>query len=351
MTLLNPLGLLALIAIPIVIAIHFLRRRAQHLPISTLFLLQKTQRESASGRKFDRLMNSVPLWLQLFIVLLPTWLLVQPRYTKANSTQRIAIVLDSSASMSVFKEKLTDKIKSIIPELQGNAENAEVWLLESDTSKPRIYHGSDVTQLLEDLGNWQPNIGATEPSHSLRIARSLAGKEGTLVYITDTPKDSIPYNAHLYSIGSNKENVGFTGISFTSDGKQLIWKTLIRNYSNIVVTRTWYLENEKSQRTTEKTITIQPRKIVSLQGVFPEASNTAKLILSPDSLQLDDTLPLIRPIPKTLSIHSSESKQLNELATSISDSFPNISITPDLTEADIQTLFYFSRQKLDPLSI
>ncbi len=102
MTLANPLGLLALIAIPIVIAIHFLQRRAQVIPSSTLFLLEKTQKESASGRKFDRLMNSIPLWLQLLIVLLITWLLVQPRFVKSNSTQRIAIVLDSSASMSVF---------------------------------------------------------------------------------------------------------------------------------------------------------------------------------------------------------------------------------------------------------
>ncbi|MFT5632431.1 MAG: hypothetical protein ACI9SQ_000136 [Rubritalea sp.] len=109
MTLANPLGLLALIAIPIVIAIHFLQRRAQVIPSSTLFLLEKTQKESASGRKFDRLMNSIPLWLQLLIVLLITWLLVQPRFVKSNSTQRIAIVLDSSASMSVFTEETKAK--------------------------------------------------------------------------------------------------------------------------------------------------------------------------------------------------------------------------------------------------
>ncbi|MEZ7956525.1 MAG: hypothetical protein QMC23_07575 [Rubritalea sp.] len=54
-------------------------------------------------------MNSIPLWLQLLIVLLITWLLVQPRFVKSNSTQRIAIVLDSSASMSVFTEETKSK--------------------------------------------------------------------------------------------------------------------------------------------------------------------------------------------------------------------------------------------------
>ena len=88
------------------LAIHFLQRQAVILPVSTLFLLEKTQRESASGRRFDRLMNSVPLWMQLLGVLLLAWLLAEPRYQKARSTQRVAIVLDSSASMSVAKDAL-----------------------------------------------------------------------------------------------------------------------------------------------------------------------------------------------------------------------------------------------------
>jgi len=272
------------------------------------------------------------------MVVLLTWLLVQPRYVKANSTQRIAIVLDSSASMAVFKDKLSDKLKTIIPELQGNAENAELWLLQSDASKSRMYHGKDLAGLLDAIDEWQPNTGAIEPSHSLRIARSLAGKEGAVVYLTDTPKESISYNAHLYSIGADRENVGFTGISFSTNGSQLIWKTLIRNYSNTPVTRTWYLENEKGQRTAEKSVTINARKIISLQGAFPKDSMTAKLVLSPDSFLLDDTLPLIRPIPKTLTIHSVENEQLAKLTESIRNSFPNISVTSNPAEADIQVV-------------
>jgi len=177
MTLLNPLGLLALLAIPVIIAIHFLQRRAKHVPISTLFLLQKTQREASSGSKFDRLVNSVPLWLQLLIVVLLTWLLVQPRYVKSNSTQRIAIVIDSSASMSVFKESLREKLGAMIPELQGAAERVELWLLQSDVTRNRLYYGYDPEALLASLDQWTPTSGAIEPSHSLRIARYMVHGE------------------------------------------------------------------------------------------------------------------------------------------------------------------------------
>ncbi|HVJ45894.1 MAG TPA: BatA domain-containing protein, partial [Luteolibacter sp.] len=101
----NPLGLLALLGIPAVLAIHFLQRKAVELPVSTLFLLERTQREAASGRRFDRLIPSIPLWMQLLAVLLLTWFLTEPRYPKSGTVQRLAIVLDSSASMTVFKEE------------------------------------------------------------------------------------------------------------------------------------------------------------------------------------------------------------------------------------------------------
>ncbi len=338
MTLANPLGLLALIAIPLVIAIHFLQRRAQVIPSSTLFLLEKTQKESASGRKFDRLMNSIPLWLQLLIALLITWLLVQPRFAKSNSTQRIAIVLDSSASMSVFAHETKAKLKEILPTLQNSAEQAEYWLHESNTSKSRLYHGHSLDDLLAAIDNWKPLDGASDPTHALRISRSLVGTEGALLFLTDTPKKSIPYNAHIHSIGSYKPNCGFTGVSFEAHDSQHIWKTLVRNYSNDLQTRTWYLENDKGQRTPEKTITIKPGKIISLSGAIPEGSLKAKLVLTPDAFTLDDTLPLIVPQPKTLFIHANSYPPYEKLISSLTTGFVNTRSVTAPEEADAQLI-------------
>ena len=338
MTLANPLGLLALIAIPIVMAIHFLQRRAQVVPSSTLFLLEKTQKESASGRKFDRLMNSIPLWLQLLIVLLITWLLVQPRFVKSNSTQRIAIVLDSSASMSVFTEETKAKLKEILPTLQNSAEQVEYWLHESNTSKSRLYQGFSLEDLLAVIDNWKPLDGASDPTHALRISRSLVGAEGALLFITDTPKKSIHYNAHIHSIGSYKPNCGFTGVSFETRGTQQIWQTLIRNYSNESQTRSWYLENQQGQRTPEKSVTIEAGKIISLKGAIPAGSVKAKLVLSPDAFTLDDTLPLIIPQPKTLLIHASSYPPFAKLTSSITTGFANTRSVTLPAEADAQLI-------------
>ena len=150
MILTNPFGFFALLGIPAVLLIHFLQRQAQVIPVSTLFLLEQTQRESTSGRRFDRLTNSVPLWLQLLMVLFLTWLLVEPRYKSKTSTQQIAIVLDSSASMSVFKEDLLQTLKKGLPKLKGSASKLQLYFLTSDPNEPILYSGEDPKEAIQE---------------------------------------------------------------------------------------------------------------------------------------------------------------------------------------------------------
>ena len=83
----NPWGLLALLGIPLLILIYYLRRKAQVVTVSTLFLLKRTQRESKAGKRFETFSNSLPFWLQVLAILLLTWILVQPRYGNHRVTQ------------------------------------------------------------------------------------------------------------------------------------------------------------------------------------------------------------------------------------------------------------------------
>ena len=307
-----------------VVLIHFLQRRAKVEIVSTLFLLKQTQRESTSGRRFDRLVHSVPLWLQIFAVLLITWLLIQPRYVKAKSTQRIAIVLDSSASMRVFKKKIPETLQREIPRLQGNAANTEIWLMESDSSKAKIYQGTSTEDMLLALEKWNPSSGTTELSNTLRVARSLVGAEGAVTYITDSPLlNSAPYNSSSISIGEPTDNCGFTGVTFEKHGTDLIWKAIVRNYSDSSQTRTWQLETATG-KSTSKTLTLAAGSLTTLQGAFPADQSRCRIQLSNDAFELDDTLPLVRPAPKPLLVTSNLPQNIVQLSDKMISSFPNL---------------------------
>ena len=319
-----------------ILLIHFLQRKAKVEVISTLFLLKQTQRDASTGNRFEKLHNSIPLWLQLLAVLLITWLLVQPRYINANSTQRIAIVIDSSASMAVFKEKLPRVIEAEILRLRGSASNIEVWLMESDSSKSKIHQGSSTQELLTSLETWQPSSSATDPSNALHVARSLVKTEGGVTYITDTPLDAtLPYNASQISIGTFIDNCGIAGISFDQDGETLIWKALIRNYSDSEQTRSWFLNSDQGA-TQKQQLTLKPGQFITLRGAFPTTASRCHIILESDDFKIDDQAPIIRPEPKRLFVDFSIPTQWQVIQEKILASFPNLTLPNETQTVDLK---------------
>jgi hypothetical protein len=163
----NPWGFLALLGIPLLILIHYLRRRAKVVTVSTLFLLKRTQRESKAGRRFETFSNSLPFWLQIFAVLLLTWILVKPRYGNSRVTQQIAIVLDSSASMQSLREGFVEKLRPHLESMSGGADHASYIVLDHNPRRGRIYQGDDAEELLERLRDWNPTDGALDPTRGV----------------------------------------------------------------------------------------------------------------------------------------------------------------------------------------
>lgn len=344
-TLANPLGLLALLGIPAVLAIHFLQRKAIELPVSTLFLLERTHRDAASGRRLERIIPSIPLWMQLLAVLLLAWFLAEPRYQKSGSVQRIAVVLDSSASMQVFKEAAIARLAAELPGFQGPATALELTVIESAPSRPRVYAGSSVEELKTALQKWQPLDGLTDPTSALRLARSLVSGEGTVIYLTDTPAESLPFEARLMAVGEAIENVGFTGVSFSTEEGALVWRALVKNYGKSAVERSWSIQTATGG-TEPRALRLEANALVTLQAAFPADAENVRLVLSPDRFPLDDTLPLVAPKPKALALFTATSPAFADLTGKLLRSLDATVPTTDAATADLSITSY---DPLDPV--
>ena len=344
-TLANPLGLLALLGIPAVLAIHFLQRKAVELPVSTLFLLERTQRDAASGRRLERIIPSIPLWMQLLAVLLLAWFLAEPRFQKSGSVQRIAIVLDSSASMGVFKDAAIARLLAELPGFQGPASSIELTVIESAPNRPRLYAGSSIEELKAALEKWQPLDGLTDPTQAIRLARSLVSREGTVIYLTDTPADSLPFDARLISVGDPLDNVGFTGVTFATEEGALVWRALVRNYGKTAVDRTWSIQTATGG-TEPRPIRLDAGALVTLQAAFPTDAKNVRLVLSPDRFTLDDTLPLVAPKPKSLALFTATSPAFADLTAKLLRSLDAAVPTNDAATADLSITSY---DPLDPV--
>ncbi|MCB1097404.1 MAG: BatA domain-containing protein [Verrucomicrobiae bacterium] len=344
----NLLGFWALLGIPAVLLIHFLQRRSRTVVISTLFLLDQMQRESVSGNRIERLRTSVPLWLQLLAVALLTWLLTQPRWMQTQAVQRIAIVIDSSASMSVFRDKAAEKIDTTLDDLTSLVTVAEYVLLETRGSRS-LTTGTNRADLLKALAAWEPYTGTHDPAPALRLARSTVGADGLVIFVTDHPQENPPpFEARLLAVGTPIENCGFAGFTVeTGEDGQWRWKVLAQNYGTQTQTRQWWLRSG-DQRTTPAQLTLEPQKATPLQGAFPAGAKQCTLEMQADTFALDDRLPMVAPALKQLTVRLPENDSTDaydNFYRKVFGSFANVSIVTNNEKADIDVSTY---DPLDP---
>jgi Aerotolerance regulator N-terminal len=305
MTFSSPAALWCLLGIPVVLAIHFLQKRSQREVITTLFLLQQLRRESEVGNRIERLRPSIPLWLQLLMVLLFTWLLAGPRWMKKEMVQRMVIVMDSSASMQAFRAEAEAAVRTVLATLAGPLTRTELTLLASDPAQPAYYHGGSATELELGLKSWLPLLGVHDFTPSLRTARHLAGEKGSVVFITDHVSESkLPFEAALFAVGSDTPNVGWAGVTVEEKDGRKIWRALLCNHSRTAQDREWRAgSGDKLSAWTKLTLAVGETR--TLSGPFLEGADVSglRLELKPDAFTLDDVLPVLSPKPKVLGLH------------------------------------------------
>lgn len=299
----NPFALWALLGIPVVLAIHFLQRKSRREVVTTLFLLQQMRRESETGNRIERLRSSIPLWLQLLMVLLFTWLLAAPRWTRADAVLRVAVVLDSSASMQAFRAPALTGLGRLLAGLVGPGARAELTLLSSDPEAPSLYHGSSAMDMLGSAKDWEPLLGVHDFAPALRAARGLAGESGAVVLVTDHPLAAPPpYEAGVLSVGAELQNVGWAGVTVENAEGGQVWRALLKNYGKTNQEREWRAEN-LGQVSPWARVTLAPGESRTISGPFPGGAGEVTLALKEDDFVLDDRLPVLKPAAKMLNIN------------------------------------------------
>jgi len=335
LTFANPLGLLALLGVPAVLAIHYLQRRTRTIAVSTLFMLEQRRDESRMGRRFDRLISSWPMWLQLLMVVLLAAHLSQPRLPVAGSVQRVAVVLDSSASMRVFKRDLLRHLAGLARRCQSMAGRTEFLVLLDDQAQARLYAGDSASAMLQAVERWNPVGGPVDPTGSLRLARERVGNHGLLVYATDTPLEKLPADAVLLAVGHPIANVGFTGLTVGEKDGQAVWRALVSNRSSVPQERAWHLEWDAGQRSAEASVRIAAGGMESLSAAMPAGATRLRLVLGADEFGLDDSFAFLTAAPKPLSFRQHLPEALRWLPARLGRSVPGLTEAAAGAPADL----------------
>ncbi len=326
-----PLGLLTLLGVPAVLAIHLLRVRARRLPASTLFLLPVSEVLTEAGRRFDRLRPTSLLWVQLAAVALLAWILAEPRWLREDSTRRVVLVVDVSASMSAFENALPEALRGNLDRLGRAASRTEWVVLASDPREKTLYSGSSAEEAIAAAASLPARLPRHDEAPVLATARSIASPAGLVVYLTDHAAPTPP-GVELLSVGSPLANVGFAGVEVTEEGS---YRAIVKTSSGNRERRQWWVEREGGSKGAVETLDLAPFQLAFVSGEFEADEERLILVLEGDGFTLDDRLPLVRPRPKLLRVYVAPELSTNRFVGRFVESLASVERVSASESADL----------------
>lgn len=336
----NPWGLLALAAVPVLVAIHFLQERSRRVRASTLFLLERAAPLPAGGIRWEKFRNSLPFWMQLLAATALAWLLADPRWIAQESRQTVAVVLDSSASMQAARQETLDLLARRLAAWDAVAARTDWHLLETGPGRPPLYAGRGLPAMLAAARGWRPTLGTHDFSESLAVAATLVPPgAGTVILVTDRPTE-VPGGVGLLSAGTAFDNVGFSGGDVEGAGDGAAWRVLVTNHGaapqeRAVTARSLAAGREPVPLGSPEIISLAPGQSRTLQGPWPAGAERMLLSLGRDRFGGDDTLPLVRPEPRTVKAAVTIGGPTGELLGRMVKAATGVEIVADPAAADL----------------
>lgn len=330
----NPWGLLGLLAIPAILIIHMLREKSRRVRVSTLFLLPPMAPRTPRGRALHWIQNSWPLWLQLLCALLCTWLLADPRWVRANSFQSIAVILDSTASMSASRDRVLAELPKVLREEERSASRTE-WVISTSAAPGlALYRGGVLRDALASLERWDPLHPRLDPAPAFANALANARGQGIILFVSDEQPESLPAGVTLLAFGKPIDNVGFAGVRSWRDDDGAHWEAIVKNSGATPQERNWTFETD-SIKSRPQVVRLAPGQIETINGPFPNNERHLRVRLTGDRFPLDDELPLVAVEPKPLKVAIAAPPDLAALFDKLIKTIPAASRTQQASEADV----------------
>jgi hypothetical protein len=286
MTFAAPIGLLALLAVPAIVALHLFRDKLPERLVAGLFLFPGEALSADGGRKRARLMSSTSLWLECLIaVLLALWL-AGPSVGEYAS-RHVVVVVDDSASMSAAatRERAGQLLQEIGRDL---ASDDEVTVVRSGApAQVVVGPRAKPSRLTSWVAEWSPAL----PRHSLQAAldlgREIAARSGELVLLTDErPRDPCT-DLRLVCCGLAMPNAALAFAQRSRDGSEDRVSVVVVGYGEV---RAGELTVSEGASVLARVPVALPKNGGELQIelAVPQSAQTLRVELSDDALQIDN---------------------------------------------------------------
>lgn len=333
----NTAALWTLLAIPLIIAIHFLQHKTKVQPTATLFLLEALSPEAHEGNIWDRLRTSRAFWMQILAVLLLTWVLAAPVWPGRDASQTVVFILDDSADMAPFREEAVRAVSRDMDAIRQSGIPSTWILMGSLPSSRPFYRGMDSCKALQALDKWHPQEGTHDVAPALRTAAAIAAPAGITRLVTSTTR-RVPPGQSACGVGRPLDNVGFAGVTPVEGNGSSHWRIAVKNNSSVPVQTTVTIHADNGSPPSGQPLHLNPGTVTEFEYSLPPECGKAMLRLPPDAFPADDTLLLVRTVPKTVTVSMDLPETAGGTFRKIMDGIPGFTPAPAASTTSLRLL-------------
>lgn len=294
MNILNPLGFLALLGIPAVIAMYLLKQKYEQKEISSIELWMQALTLTKSQKPWQKLKKNILMFLQIATIALLAFVLSEPFLTGGKEAQNYILVLDQSMSMQAKDEKPSrfdaakERMKQFVLDASPNS-NLSLIVLGSEPYLA-VNNSSDKKTIINAISSISvTNSGVDiESFHSLLDLQREQTKSNVVIF-TDSNNSLKDIGAEIVSFGGAAENFGVTLLSHISDQNGITALVKVKNFGQQSATRTVTLYQDEAIFDIQE-ISLAPgeSKDVTFSGIDSEGKKLTARLTPNDLLEADD---------------------------------------------------------------
>ena len=233
MSLLNPLGLLALLAIPVLVLIYVIKNKYTEQTIASTYLWQLSEKFLKRRNPINKIAGIISLILQIMVVLFISVALANPVFAIHGAAHDYCFILDGSGSMSIRQEGSTRfdlGKKNIEKVISDSAEGCTYTLVFVGDATSVVYKNiEDKGQAKELLNGLKPSCSANGVTAGLAQAQEYFNENPALKVYLVTDKDyAETENIQVVNVSSGEDNYALADVNFdVSEGKLTDRKSVV----------------------------------------------------------------------------------------------------------------------------
>ena len=219
MSFLHPLGLLGLLAIPVLILIYIIKSKYTEQTISSTYLWTLSERFLKRKNPINKLTGIISLILQILAVVFISLALAHPVFVLKGRANDYCFVLDGSGSMNITMGGGTrfDAGKNKISDIISSAADGSTFTLVTtgDTTDVVMREESNKKQALLVLGDVKPSYAEADFTNAVAVVQEFFDVNPSCKYYLVTDKEvENPRNVEVIGVRSEVNNFALDGVDY-----------------------------------------------------------------------------------------------------------------------------------------